>query len=86
MSDEQAPESGASSELPASHLTPRTRDGWIATVSFLVIFLLCMPPVTHRLLDRPDMWVAGVPFFFAALFVVYVALIGVLIWALRRGL
>ena len=86
MSDESAPDRGASSDLPASHLTPRTRDGWIATVSFLAIFLLCMPPVTHRLLDRPDMWVAGVPFFFAALFVVYVALIGVLIWTLRRGI
>jgi len=85
MSDESAPDSGAPSDLPASHLTPRTRDGWIATVSFLAIFLLCMPPVTHRLLDRPDLWVAGVPFFFAALLVVYVALIGVLLWTLRRG-
>ena len=85
MSDESAPNPGAPSELPASHMTPRTRDGWIATLSFLAIFLLCMPPVTHRLLDRPDVWVAGVPFFFAALLAVYVALIGVLIWTLRRG-
>ena len=48
--------------------------------------ILAMPPVTHRLLDRPEVWVAGVPFFFAALFVVYSALIVVLVWSLRRGL
>ena len=68
-----------------SHLRPRTRDGWIATVAFLVLFALCMPPVTHVLLDRVEPWIGGVPFFYASLLVVYVALIGVLAWALRRG-
>lgn len=70
---------------PTSHFVPRTRDGRIATGLFLALFLLAMPPVTHHLFDRPDVWLFGVPFFFIALFVVYCLLIGVLIWTLRRG-
>ena len=69
-----------------SHWLPRTRDGWIACSAFALLFLLAMPPVTHTLLNRVEPWIFGVPFFFAALLVVYVALIGVLVWALRRGL
>jgi hypothetical protein len=80
----EGPSAGDGS-LPPSHLLPRTRDGRIATVAWLALFLLAMPPVTHTLLDRPEDWVAGVPFFFAALLVIYTALIGVLLWALRRG-
>ena len=72
--------------LPPSHLHPRTSAGWIVTVGWLALFMLAMPPVTHVVLDRPDVWVAGVPLFFAALLVVYSGLIGVLVWALRRGL
>jgi len=68
-----------------SHYRPRTRDGWIATVAFVLLFALCMPPVTHTLLDRVDPWMLGTPFLYAALFFVYVALIGVLVWTLRRG-
>jgi hypothetical protein len=68
-----------------SHYRPRTRDGWIATVAFVLLFALCMPPVTHMLLDRVEPWMLGTPFFYSALFFVYVALIGVLVWALRRG-
>jgi hypothetical protein len=68
-----------------SHLIPRTRDGRIATALFVVLFLLAMPPVTHVVLDRPDVWIAGVPFLYVALLVVYIGLIGVLVWALRRG-
>ena len=69
-----------------SHFVPRTAEGRTAIVAFVVLFLLCMPPVTHVVLDRPGTWVGGVPFFFAALFVVYTGLIGVLVWAWRRGL
>ena len=68
-----------------SHFLPRTRDGWIATSAFVLIFLLCMPPVTHTVINRPDPSFFGVPFFFAALLGVYTALIGILVWALRRG-
>ncbi len=68
-----------------SHYVPRTRDGWIATIAFLALFALCMPPVTHVLLNRTEPWILGVPFFYGALFLVYCALILVLIWALRKG-
>jgi hypothetical protein len=44
-----------------------------------------MPPVTHTLLNRMDPWMLGTPFIYAALLLVYCALIGVLIWTLRRG-
>ena len=44
-----------------------------------------MPPVSHTLLNRVEPSVLGVPFLYLALFGVYVALIGVLIWAYRRG-
>jgi hypothetical protein len=70
---------------PTSHLIPRTRDGRIATALFVVLFSLAMPPVTHLVLDRPDLWIAGVPFLYVALLVIYIGLIGVLVWALRRG-
>lgn len=69
-----------------SHLIPRTRDGWVATVAFLALFTLCMPPVTHTLWNRTEPWILGAPFFYAVLFFVYTALIGVLIWVWRREL
>lgn len=71
--------------LPRSHFVPRTRDGWIATISFLALFLLAMPPVSHLVLDRVEPWILGMPFFFVALLVVYTGLIGILLWTLRRG-
>ena len=68
-----------------SHFVPRTRDGWIATLAFLVLFAVAMPPVTHTLLNRIYPTILGLPFLYAVLLFVYLALIGVLIWALRRG-
>ena len=68
-----------------SHWIPRTRDGWTATITFVALFLLAMPPVTHTVLNRIEPSLLGVPFIFAALLAIYVALIGVLVWALRRG-
>jgi len=68
-----------------SHCVPRTRDGRIATVAFLVLFALAMPPVTHTLLNRVYPTILGLPFLYAVLLFVYLALIGVLVWALRRG-
>jgi hypothetical protein len=67
-----------------SHFIPRTRDGWIATVAFLALFALAMPPFTHTVLNRTDPWILGLPFFYFALLVIYCALIGVLVWAYRR--
>jgi len=68
-----------------SHLIPRTRDGWIATVTFLVVFALAMPPFTHTVWDRLYPTILGMPFFYSVLLFLYLALIGVLIWAYRRG-
>ena len=68
-----------------SHWIPRTRDGRVATVAFVALLVLAMPPVTHTLLNRVEPSLYGVPFFFVALLAVYTALIAVLVWALRRG-
>lgn len=68
-----------------SHLVPRTRDGWIATVAFLALLALAMPPVTHVFLNRLEPVILGMPFLYAFLLVVYFALVGVLVWAYRRG-
>ena len=68
-----------------SHFVPRTRDGRVATIAFVLVFLLAMPPVTHTLLNRTEPWILGMPFLFAALLAIYVALIGILVWAYRRG-
>jgi hypothetical protein len=73
-------------QQPKSHFVPRTREGRIVTGIYLFLFLCVMPPVTHRLLDRPDVWIGGVPFFFASLLVLYCLLICVVVWAFRRGL
>ena len=68
-----------------SHLIPRTRDGRIATASFVLILLLAMPPLTHTVWNRIDPWILGLPFLYAVLLGVYVALTAVLLWALSRG-
>jgi uncharacterized membrane protein len=73
------------SQRPRSHFIPRTRDGWIATISFVVLLLFAMPPVTHTVLNRVDPWLFGLPFFYAVLLLIYIVLIGVLIWTYRRG-
>lgn len=67
------------------HLIPRTRDGWIAVVAFVALLALAMPPFTHRFLNRVEPVILGLPFLYACLLAVYVALIGVLIWTYRRG-
>jgi len=67
-----------------SHFVPRTREGWIATLAFVALFLLAMPPFTHVVWDRPDAWIAGWPFLFVVLLLVYCGLVGVLLWALWR--
>lgn len=70
---------------PRSHLIPRTRAGRSATTAFVVLFVLCMPPVTHTLWNRIEPTLFGLPFFWTALFVVYVVLIGVLVRTFRSG-
>lgn len=69
---------------PPSHFRPRTREGRIAVFAFVALFALCMPPVTHLVWDRPGEWIAGWPAFFVVLFLIYSALVGVLLWTLRK--
>ncbi|MFP6829162.1 MAG: hypothetical protein VCC36_09045 [Gammaproteobacteria bacterium] len=68
-----------------SHFRPRTRDGRIAVISFLVLFALTQPPFVHTVANRISPWLLGLPFLYAYLLIIYIALIGVLIWAQRRG-
>lgn len=69
-----------------SHFVPRSRDGWIAVIAFLGLMALAQPPVVHRLVNRIEPWVLGLPFLYAWLLGVYVAMIGVLLWVQRRAL
>ncbi len=69
-----------------SHYIPRTRDGRIAVSAFLVLFAFTQPPLVYLLANRIEPRVAGLPFLYVYLLVLYVALIGVLVWARRRGL
>jgi len=68
-----------------SHYLPRTRDGWIALVAFLVLFALAEPPLVYLIANRINPWVLGTPFLYAYLLADYTALIGVLVWAAWRG-
>lgn len=68
-----------------SHFIPRTKDGWTALIAFVALFALAMPPVTHTVLDRLYPTILGMPFLYAVLLFIYIALICVLIWAYRRG-
>ncbi len=70
---------------PRSHFLPRTRDGRIAVAAFVALFALAMPPTTHTVLNRVEPDLLGIPFLYVALFGIYAALIGVLVWAYRRG-
>lgn len=67
-----------------SHLVPRTRDGWVAILAFLAVLALAMPPVTHRLLNRLEPVILGLPFLYAVLLALYFVLVGVLVWTYRR--
>jgi hypothetical protein len=69
-----------------SHYLPRTRDGWIAVVAFFGLFALTQPPIVNTVANRITPWLFGLPFLYAYLLLVYVGLIGVLIWAQRRGI
>ena len=70
---------------PRSHFIPRTRAGRTSVVVFMLLYALCMPPVTHTVLNRVEPTVLGLPFFWVALLVVYTLLIAVLIRAYRDG-
>jgi hypothetical protein len=55
-------------------------------ILFVVLFAMAEPPLVFSLANRVDPWVLGVPFLYAYLLLVYSLLIGVLLWALKKGL
>jgi hypothetical protein len=57
----------------------------VAVFLFLGLLLLAEPPVVHTLANRVEPRIVGMPFLYAYLLGVYLALIGVLLWAQRRG-
>lgn len=67
-----------------SHWWPRTRDGRIAVIAFIVLLLLAQPPILYAVANRIEPRVLGLPFLYAYLCVIYAALVGVLLWAQRR--
>lgn len=70
---------------PRSHYLPRTRNGRIATIAFLLAMALAQPPIVHGLMNRTEPLILGTPFLFAYLFAAYCLMIGVLVWTLRKG-
>ncbi|MDH3731888.1 MAG: hypothetical protein OEU54_00080 [Gemmatimonadota bacterium] len=69
-----------------SHYVPRTAAGRLAVGAFLGLFAFTQPPLVFWLANRTDPWIAGVPFLYAYLFVIYVGLIGILLWARGKNL
>ncbi len=69
-----------------SHFLPRSRRGWIAVIAFLGLMALAQPPIVFRFANRVEPWVLGLPFLYAWLLGVYVAMIGVLLWVQRQRL
>ena len=69
-----------------SHFVPRSRRGWIAVLAFLGLMALAQPPIVFRFANRVEPWVLGLPFLYAWLLGVYVAMIGVLLWVQRQRL
>ena len=68
-----------------SHYLPRTRDGWVACVAFLLLMALVQPPIAFWAEERLRFgWIFGLPGFYVYLGAVYFAMIAVLIWAALR--
>jgi hypothetical protein len=84
----QPPTDQSDAEYPAyrSHYRPRTRQGWIAVLTFLGLFAFTQPPFVNTLANRITPWFFGLPFLYVYLLFIYIALIAVLIWAQRRGI
>ena len=71
--------------VPRSHYLPRTRAGWIATVSVIVCMVASQPPVVHGLANRIEPWILGMPFIFTYLLGVYIVTIAVLVWTMSKN-
>lgn len=64
----------------------RGREARITWGFFLFLLALAEPPAVYLWANRIEPWVLGMPFLFAYLLAVYLAMVGVLIWAMKRGL
>ncbi len=69
-----------------SHLWPRSRASRSALVGFLALFALAEPPAVYLIANRIEPRILEMPFLYVYLLVLYLAMIGVLIWAAKRGL
>ena len=69
-----------------SHYFPRSSAGRWAVGLFLALFAFTQPPLVFLLANRVEPRVQGMPFLYWYLFLLYVAAIGVLIWARKKGL
>ena len=68
-----------------SHYVPRSAAGWIAAIMFLALMALAQPPIVFWVDRRfAGAWLLGLPVLCVYLSVIYFALIGVLLWALRK--
>lgn len=68
-----------------NHFLPRTREGRVAAVLFVTLFLCTQPPILFVVANRVEPLIFGLPFLYVYLLVLYSLLIGVLIWTMRRG-
>lgn len=69
-----------------SHLWPRTTVGRAFVVAFLALFAFTEPPLLFLLGNRIEPRLAGLPFLYVYLLVLYALLVALLVWARRRGL
>lgn len=69
-----------------SHYLPRTTAGRVAVGVFLGLFAFTQPPLVFRIGNRIEPDPAGIPFLYIYLLGLYLALIGVLLWARWRRL
>ena len=69
-----------------SHYRPRSRRGWVAVIAFLTLLTFTQPPLVFLIANRIDPWILGLPFLYIYLLIIYVAMIGVLIWARLQDL
>ncbi|WP_419162523.1 hypothetical protein [Candidatus Palauibacter sp.] len=69
-----------------SHYLPRTPAGRLILALFLGLFAFTQPPLVFWIGNRIEPWLGGLPFLYVYLLVLYILLIGVLGWAMRREL
>ncbi len=68
-----------------SHYVPRSAAGWVSLCAFLALMALAQPPIVHWVdASFGGGWLLGMPFLYIYLGAIYFALIGVLLWALRK--